>query len=419
MTAPIRPPVEPVNRQARLATSLIFAFNGLLFAAWVPHIPEVKANLGLSNAELGFALLGPAAGSIASMTVIGRAATRFGSGALTKAMAFGCYLVAPLSGLADNLPTLFGALFAWGVMTGGLDVAMNAQAVQIESRYRRPIMSSFHGFWSLGSVAGTLIGGAGAGLGLSLARQQTGIAVALAVITAVVAGRLLTDRTPPQERSTKTRVIDFRLVLLGIAGLCALLAEGSSADWSPIYLRDHLHVSAGQAGIAYTAFTIMMMTGRGIGDRVVHRLGRGPSLTLMGAIGTAGMAAGLAGDSLITSCLGFACLGLGLSIMVPVFFSAAADGDGPPAPRLAVVTSVGYFGFLIGPAALGPLASATSVHAALWVLPAFIALATGLGAIAFRLRPTPKPARPPTAPKLPPTPAKTAGTTPPGPRSDR
>jgi MFS family permease len=371
-------------RTARMATALTFAFNGLLYAAWVPHIPEVKRALGLSDAALGFALLGPAVGSLLSMAVVGRATSRFGSGAVTTALAFGSYLVIPGPGLAWNLPTLFLALVLWGLMTGGLDVAMNAQAVQIETGYGRPIMSSFHAWWSVGTIVGTVVGSFGAGLNISLATQQTGLAVVLALVTLWIRRQFVADHQH-QEYAEGTRVLEWRLILLGVAGVCALLAEGSSADWSPVYLRDDLHVSPGHAGIAFGAFTVTMTVGRMFGDRIVLRLGRTRALTVLAAVGAAGMALGLLTNSVLGASIGFACLGLGLSVMVPVFFSTAADGPGAAGPKLAVVSSLSYLGFLVGPASLGPLASATSVHTALWILPTFAALAGILGVIAVRM----------------------------------
>jgi MFS family permease len=378
--------VPSTLRRARLATALTFAFNGFLYAAWVPHIPEVKAHLGLSDASLGFALLGPAIGSIVSMALIGRATTRWGSGPVTTMLAFGTYLIIIGPGLAFNLPTLFLALVLWGAVTGGLDVAMNAQAVQLEISYGRPIMSSFHAFWSVGTVAGTVIGSFGAGLHLQLAAQQAGLAVILALVTLWSMRQFVTDH-PSEDYAEGGRVFELRLVLLGIAGVCALLSEGSSADWSPVYLRDDLHVAAGHTGIAFGAFTVMMTIGRMIGDRVVLRLGRMRSLAVLSAIGTVGMSAGLINNTVVGSSIGFGCLGIGLAIMIPVFFSTAADGPGAPGPKLAVVSSFSYLGFLIGPAALGPLASATSVHTALWVLPVFAALAGVLGVTAVRMTP--------------------------------
>ena len=368
-------------RRARLGTALTFAFNGFLWAAWVPHIPEVKARLGLSDAALGFALLGPAIGSMISMTVIGRATTRWGSGPVTTVMAFTSYLFIAGPGLAPNLPALFVALLLWGVAAGGLDVTMNAQAVQVERSYRRPIMSSFHAWWSVGTVTGTVVGSIGSGVGLSLARQQFGLAVLLALVTLWSARQFIADHRS-QDYSAGAWVFEFRLVLLGIAGICALLSEGSAGDWSPVYLRDDLRVAAGHTGLAYGAFTLMMTIGRLVGDRVVQRLGRARSLALLACVGTLGMSLGLLAHNLVGAMVGFGCLGLGLSVLVPVFFSTAADGPGAAGPKLAVVSSFSYLGFLIGPAALGPLASATSIHSALWVLPCFALLAGLLGVIA-------------------------------------
>ncbi len=374
--------VSPALRRARVGTALTFAFNGFLWAAWVPHIPQVKSQLGLSDAALGLALLGPAIGSMISMPLIGRATTRWGSGRVTATMAFVSYLFIVGPGLAWNLPSLFAALLLWGVAAGGLDVTMNAQAVQVEKSYGRPIMSSFHAWWSVGTVTGTVAGSVGAGLGISLARQQFGLALLVAVVTLWSMRHFIADHRSQEYAPGGGRVFELRLVLLGIAGICALLAEGSAGDWSPVYLRDDLRVAAGHAGLAYGAFTLLMTIGRLVGDRVVHRLGRARSLGLLAAVGTLGMSAGLLAHNLVGAMIGFGCLGLGLSVLVPVFFSTAADGPGAAGPKLAVVSSFSYLGFLIGPAALGPLASATSIHSALWVLPSFAALAGILGVIA-------------------------------------
>lgn len=376
--------VDTSLRRARFATALTFGCNGFLFAAWVPHIPQVKSHLGLSDAALGLALLGPAIGSVLSMPVIGRLISRYGSARMTTIMAFATYLTIPLAGLAPNLGALFLALALWGVANGSLDVSMNAQAVQIENAYRRPIMASFHACWSVGTIAGTLVGGLGAGLGVGLAAQQGGLALIVAVATAVWLRYYLADQAAEPHPAGK-RTFQLRLVLLGVAGICAMLAEGSAADWSPVYLRDELGVHAGQAGLAFTAFTVTMTLGRMVGDRVVLRLGRQWSLIVLALLGSVGMAAGLIAHSVPGAFIGFGCLGLGLSIMVPVFFSTGADGPGDAGPKLAVVSSFSYLGFLIGPATLGPIANATSVHTALWLLPTFALVGGALGVLAVRM----------------------------------
>ena len=336
-------PVAAHLKRARVGTALIFAFNGFLWAAWVPHIPEVKGALHLSDATLGLALLGPGIGSILSMPMIGKAIARWGSPFVTTVMAFATYVVIAGPGLAGNLPTLFIALALWGVATGCLDVSMNAQAVEVEKAYGRPIMSSFHAWWSVGTVVGTGVGILGASMGISLARQQFGLAIVLAVITLWAVRQFIPDH-PAEEYAEGGRVFEFRLILLGIAGVCALLAEGSAGDWSPIYLHDDLHVASGHAGLAYQTFTVMMTLGRLLGDRVVHRLGRMRSIGFLAAVGTFGLALGLTAHTTVAALIGFACLGLGLSVMVPVFFSTAADGPGAAGPKLALVSSFSYAG---------------------------------------------------------------------------
>ncbi|HEX2904789.1 MAG TPA: MFS transporter [Jatrophihabitans sp.] len=376
-----RPAAAAGLQRARVATALTFAFNGFIWAAWVPHIPEIKASLHLSDGALGLALLGPGIGSILTMPLVGKALARWNSAVVTSVMAFATYLVLAGPGLAGNLGTLFGALVLWGVATGCLDVSMNAQAVEVEKAYGRPIMSSFHAWWSIGTVAGTGVGILGATAGLSLARQQAGIAVIAALVTIWSVRQFIPDH-PAQEYVEGGRVFEFRLLLLGLAGVCALLAEGSAGDWSPIYLHDNLHVSTGHAGLAYQTFTVTMTIGRLLGDRVVHRLGRMRSIGLLAAVGAAGLALGLSAHTTVTALLGFAALGLGLSVMVPVFFSTAADGPGAAGPKLAVVSSFSYAGFLLGPALIGQLANATGIYAAIWLLPLFAGLAGVLGVIA-------------------------------------
>ena len=368
-------------RRARMATAMTFAFNGLIWAAWVPHIPEIKGALHLSDGTLGLALLGPGIGSILTMPLVGKALARWNSAVVTSIMAFATYVVLAGPGLADNLATLFLALILWGIATGCLDVSMNAQAVEVEQAYGRPIMSSFHAWWSIGTVIGTGVGILGASAGLSLARQQLILAAIAAVITVWSVRQFVPDH-PAEQYAEGGRVFEFRLILLGIAGVCALLAEGSAGDWSPIYLHDNLHVSSGHAGLAYQTFTVMMTFGRLLGDRVVAWFGRMRSIGLLAAIGTFGLALGLVSHGTIGALIGFACLGLGLSVMVPVFFSTAADGPGAAGPKLALVSSFSYAGFLLGPALIGQISNVTGIYAAIWLLPVFAGLAGILGVAA-------------------------------------
>jgi predicted MFS family arabinose efflux permease len=354
--------------------------------AWVPRIPEVKQHLALSDAALGLALLGPGLGALASMNLFGRASARFGSPLATRVALVVFCLVGWLPGVAGNLATLWVVLMVWGTAIGGLDVSMNAQGVAVERAYGRPVLSGFHAAWSLGSLTGALVGGLAAASHISIAAQQAVLGGGILVAVLWIGRAYLPD--PPHDAEPRVRrrraVPELRLVLLGLAALFALLSEGAVADWSGVLLRDNLAVSAGQVGLAYAAFSLTMTAGRLVGDRVVHALGRSRSIALVTAIGAVGLAAGLATNVLVGTVIGFALLGLGLSIMVPVMFSTAADGAAP-GPAIATVSVLGYGGFLVGPTMIGLIAEATSVPAALWLLPLFTLAGGVLGIVAVRM----------------------------------
>ncbi|MBV9592737.1 MAG: MFS transporter [Actinobacteria bacterium] len=409
--------VEPAHasreqlRRARIAVAITFAANGLIMGAWAPRIPEVKNHLDLSSASLGVALLAPAVGSLVSMRLIGGWTSRFGSAAATRWMVAGNCASAWLVGVAPNLATLCLALLVIGFTVGGLDVAMNAQGVTVETGYRRPVLSSFHAAWSIGSFAGAVIGGIGAGLHVPIWLQQSALGVVLATATLWAGRAFLADpsheagdaddaeeagdadeaneiaeeieASPLQRR--RLRLPELRLVLLGIAGIFALMSEGAVSDWSGVLLRDHLHVRAGQVGFAFAAFSIMMTAGRVVGDRIVHALGRARCVAGLSVVGAAGLAIGMGTNTLSGDVIGFAFLGVGLAVMVPVLFSTAADTDGPSGPAIATVSSFGYLGFLLGPSGIGLVAQAAGVPFALWLLPFFTLAGGVLGVIAVRL----------------------------------
>jgi MFS family permease len=375
---------------ARAAVAATFAGNGALFGSWVPRIPEVKHQLGLSDAALGFALLAPSIGSLLTMAAVGRACHRFGSGPVTRVAFVAFAALAWLPALAPNFAVLFLTMLVWGIAIGGVDVAMNSQGVTVEKAYGRPVLSSFHAAWSLGTLVGAGVGALGAATHLDISIQQAGFAVVLLVPILVLQRGFRPD--PPDEVTTGPRRRgrpELRLIVLGVAAFFALLSEGSVADWSGVLLRDNLHAPAGQVGLGYAAFSATMTIGRLLGDRVVHRLGRARSIAILSAIGTVGLAAGLAGGGLVAVVTGFALLGVGLSVMVPVIFSSAADGAAA-GPAIATVTTIGYTGFLAGPTLIGLIAEGTSISFAIWLVPVFTFVAGVLASSAARRRSYPE-----------------------------
>lgn len=366
------PPTPP--RAARIAVAATFAANGALMGTWIARIPEVKADLGLSPAVLGFVLLAPAVGSLLAMPLTGAAAARVGSPRTTRAALAAFCLVPGFIGMSDSVPTLWLALFVWGATIGGLDVAMNAQGVTVEKHYLRPVLSSFHAAWSLGSFTGVVVGGLLLHVGVSITAQLAAGGLLLLAAVGPLTRSFLPD--PPNENGPGSLFArpHGRLLLLGLAGFAGLLTEGAASDWSGVYLRESLGVPTSLAGLGFAAFAATMTLGRLAGDRVTARLGRVRTVRTLSGLGTVGIAAGLLGGSLWPAVLGFGMLGLGLSTVVPIVFAAAGDDDASAGPSIAAVATCGYVGFLAGPTAIGLLAEVTTLPIALALLPILTAV---------------------------------------------
>ncbi|HEX5495860.1 MAG TPA: hypothetical protein VFX70_14915, partial [Mycobacteriales bacterium] len=182
-----------------------------------------------------------------------------------------------------------------------------------------------------------------------------------------------------------------RLLVLGLAAFAGLLCEGAASDWSAVQLRDSLGASAGVAGSAFVAFSLAMVAGRSVADRVTARLGRVRTIRVFTALGALALAAGLGTGSVAGAICGFGALGAGLSCVIPVLFGAAGRGPGPSGPAIAAVATCGYLGWLLGPAIIGGLARVVGLSAALWTLPL---LTAAIGSLAFAVAdPAPVPYR--------------------------
>lgn len=370
----------PPLRQARAAVAGTFFVHGLLFASWAPHIPHVKAHLRIGDATLGTALLGAPAGSVSAMVIAGLLLPRLGSRALVRVCLAGYCLSGPLVGWADSAGSvggLFGALFVWGAFQGTLDVSMNTQAITVEHARRRPLMNGMHASWGLGAFAGAGLGTLGVQLGVSLTTQ---LAVEGAVVLVAVGSStlwLLVD--PPHEPHGRTarRRVSGALLLLGAMAFASMLAEGASADWSSVYLRDSL--GSGVSGLAYTVFTLAMVVVRLLGNRLLARAHADVLLPVLAGTAAVGFGVALAIGTTPVALVGFGVLGLGLGMVMPTAFGAAGRLPGMhPGVSVAVASGLGWAGFVCGPPLIGHLAGATSLPVALGVIPAlaaFIAIA--------------------------------------------
>jgi MFS family permease len=375
---------------ARAAVVVVFAANGAMFGNWAVRIPVVKADLDLSDASLGAALLVSAAGALISMPLAGALSARFGSRSATAGSALVFFLVAPLLGLAPSLPWLVPTLLVFGMAYGALDVAMNAQAVTVERAGDRPLMSSFHAAFSGGALAGSLTGALAAAADLPLAVHLGATGLVLLVVSAPLFPAMLREygraERPSGERGPLFAWPRGRLLPLAVIAAVVLLAEGAVGDWSAVYLRQELDAAAGTAGLAFTAFSLTMVAGRLAGDRLVAAWGRVRAVRVSASVALAGGLVVVLAPSVLAVVVGFAGLGLGLACVVPLVFGAAAGDDPEPGPALAAVSTPGYVGFLLGPPAIGGLAELAGLGSALALLPVLLA---GVVLLAGRTAPAP------------------------------
>jgi MFS family permease len=355
----------------RAAITAVFFVDGALFASWASRIPALSHRVGASTGVLGLALLAPAVGAVVAMPLVGRLLPGRSSRTFCRIAIAALMAAILLPGVARSVPALAGALFIVGLANSTLDLVMNAQGVSIERRMHRPILSSLHAAFSFGGFAGAGIGALAAALRVAPLPHLAAAAL-LFGIPGLIATRRVLARDEDADRHAPTlnwARVPPRLVLLGAVCFFCLMAEGGASDWSAKLVHDDLAGSAAIGAIAYAVFSIAMGTGRLIADRLWARWGSVGLLRRSGALAGVGFAAGLIPGTAPAAIAGFAALGLGLAGVVPTLFRAGADQPGvSTGPALAVVSSLGYLGFLAGPPLVGGVASLTSLRLACGLL---------------------------------------------------
>ncbi|MBM4649559.1 MFS transporter [Rhodococcus hoagii] len=342
---------------ARAAIFGVFGINGFLLAMWVVHIPAIEDRTNIAHSTLGSLLLLLALGAIAGMQLAGPLADRYGSRLLVALSGTLLSIAVIGPGLASTAWQLGLALFVFGFGNGALDVSMNSQAVLTEREYGRPIMSAFHGMFSIGGVVGLLIGAVTIGAGWSPAVTLAASSVLGLAAVALCTARLLPPSAHPQPEPHGQRRrgrYSPRVLALGAVAFALMLAEGVANDWSTLQVKKHLDVPASVAALAFGAFSLTMTVGRFTADRVSSALGPVAVVRYGTLIAAAGMATVVVSPWLPTTLLGWALFGLGLSGCVPQIFTAAGNlGAGAAGANMSRVVGMGYIGFLAGPATIG------------------------------------------------------------------
>lgn len=361
-------------RRPAVSTGLLFGCNGFLFATWVTRIPAIRDQVAASTAELGIALFCLAVGALITMPVSGALCRRWGSAAVCTACVTWCAVTLPLVALTGSPVWLSLALFALSLGYGTWDVAMNVHGHYVESAARRILMPRFHAAWSAGSLAGAGVGVLAAWVGTAPLLHFTGASASvLAVGLAGTRGFLPAARmASATEGGGRRRTgLTAPLVLIGLLTTCATLGEGAAADWLALFLVDGRGTSDGLGAAGFTAFTVMMLLGRAAGTDVVERLGRVRALRSAGVVTALGVALLLLAPNVPLAFTGAMLWGLGISIVFPTAMSAAGDSGNSPESAIAVVSTIGYGGFLIGPPMVGFLASGIGLAGALWLVAAW------------------------------------------------
>jgi MFS family permease len=376
------------DRWPRLAVIAVFFAHGFLFASWTAHIPHLQRHLGLSNGQLGIALLGAPVGSVLALMLAGRLLPRVGSRRMVRVALLGYCVSGPFIGLTGSFGTFFVAFLLWGFFQGMLDVSMNTQAITVERFSGRVLMPGFHGSWSSGSLVGAVTGAAAVGLGISLSEQLLVLSVPCLLVVSWLSTRMIPDRRAVGDSESSEGTADRRsgmlqgaVIVLGCIAFADMLCEGAAADWAAVYLRNSLHAAPLVAGLGYAAYSLAMLAVRLSGNRLFTRFDAHRLLPLLAALATLGFAAGLVIDRPLSVLVGFAFLGAGLAGVIPVIFSAAGAVDNVNTGRaVAAVAGCGWAGFVVGPVLIGAIASLTTLRAALFLIPVLtgtVAVATG------------------------------------------
>lgn len=343
----------------RLAVSASFLVQGLCFSTWASRIPTVQQKMHLSETELG----GVPVGLIVSLPITGWLVAKHGSRTMTVLAVLSYSGALPLLGLAQNVPQLLAALVVFGFGSNMANISVNTQGVGVEAIYGKSILATFNGIWSLAGFVGAALGTAMIGWGIAPLQHFTIMALVIWLGVALMRPYLVPADAPSPADQPLFVLPDKSLMLLGVLAFCSLLSEGTMFDWSGVYFKKIVLAEKAQVGLGFSAFMAMMATGRFFADWFTDKFGRARTLQLSGTLTTVGLALAVAFPTLLIASIGFMLVGLGVSSVVPLVYSAAGKSRTMPAGvALAAVSTVGFAGFLLGPPLIGLVAGATSLR---------------------------------------------------------
>ncbi|TPI50368.1 MFS transporter [Mesorhizobium sp. B3-1-7] len=381
-----------VATRGRWAVAGIFLANGFLTGSWAPQIPVFLARLDITRFTLGLLILLFGVGAVIAMTWCGHLISRHGSRTVTRWFgicgSFGLLIVA----LAPNVPLAAIAMLVFGGSIGGMDVAMNSNAVVVERRLSRAIMSSSHGFWSLGGFAGGALGGYSIQNYGYLPHAVVVTAIAFAVIAFAIRYLVADDKPQAVEHQKFTLPRHTAVYLVGLMALLTMISEGAVLDWAALFLHQELGADLAVAGLAYAAFSGVMALMRFLGDGVRNRFGAVATLRGSALVAATGMLVAGLSPSPYLAIAAFAFCGFGIANMVPILFSAGGNQEGMSSGTgMSVVTTMGYSGILVAPSAIGFVAEHSSFGPIFVALSGLLVIVLLMASLAHRAEFAPEP----------------------------
>ncbi len=349
----------------RWAVSMFYFGMGLCFATWASRIPDIKSALHLSEGDLGTLLFAVPLGQLTMMSFSGKLVTRFGSHRILPV----CILLYAFSltnlGLVQSAWQLGLALFIFGICANLTNISVNTQGVYTEGLFKRNIMSSFHGMWSLAGFTGALVGLGMLALELSTYTHFLIVAAIVGILVVFNFKFLIKakEKMVTVEKKRGFRKPDGSLVMLGVIGFCCMASEGVMFDWSGVYFKDIVKAPGPLVILGYASFMIMMASGRFFGDRLIQKFGRKTVMQISGCMISTGLFTAVFFPYIIPATIAFMFVGLGVSTIIPTLYSIA--GKHPTIPTgeaLTAVSSVSFFGFLMGPPIIGYIAEVSTLR---------------------------------------------------------
>ncbi|GAA6209638.1 MFS transporter [Cognatishimia sp. WU-CL00825] len=359
----------PQNKRLWLAVVATFMTNGMLYGIWASRIPAIADRFDLAHDQLGFLLLLLAGGGIVSFPIAGRIADHFGACVSARTLLLVNGITLTLLAWAPNIWLLSIALFTFGVTQGGLDVAMNAWASEVERKVGKPWMPSFHAMWSLAAALGAFSGYVAISLGLTYSLHFTLAAVALPILGWLGMQVPWVSAPPRPSNGALFPLPKGALLFAGLLSFCATFGEGTMADWSAIYLLEVTLSEEKFAPIGFALFSASMVIMRLLGGMIIQKLGVAKATMFSGITGFIGVSLAVFVATPTFTLIGFTLMGFGFALAFPLAITRAAnDPDIPQAQAIASVATLGYGGLLLAPPIIGFIASASSLRMAFTVM---------------------------------------------------